>query len=140
MKKVLVVDDEPALADLIGEFCAGAGFEVKTVNDGQAALRLVETWVPDLITLDIEMPGMTGLEVIKTLQGNPLTSKIPVVVISVVAKGALEEGALAGVHKVFEKPLSFQRLVGQLRDLLAAQPTPPQPVHPPLESYFKIYA
>jgi CheY-like chemotaxis protein len=140
MKKVLVVDDDPALAELIAEFCSLTGFESRYVTGGLEALDAAAEWRPDLITLDIEMPGIDGIETLKMLQSRPQTSRIPVVIISVVAKGALEEGQLKGARKVFEKPLSFERLMVHLRQLVD-QPDPADaPSKPHFEPYPKVFA
>lgn len=140
MKKVLVVDDDPALADLIAEFCQGAGFEAKTVNSGRDAVQLAMSWKPHLITLDLEMPGLTGVDVLRELQNKPDTRRIPVVVISVVAKTALEEGLLRGVQTVFEKPLSFQRLMEHLSDLMSSPTFEEKPTRPDVEVYPQVFA
>lgn len=134
MKKILVVDDDLAHAELIADFCQEAGFEARSVTNGLEAIDAVAAWQPDLITLDLEMPGASGLDVLRQLQSRPDTRRIPVVVISVVAKGALEEGELKGAQMVFEKPLKFQRLLQRLQQLLAgaaAKPAPGKPVFEP---------
>jgi CheY-like chemotaxis protein len=134
MKQVLIVDDDPRLAELIAEFCRDAGFETRTVTDSAQAFQTAKTWRPHLITLDLEMPGMDGVEVLRLLQSDPATAKIPVVVISVVAKGALDQGLLRGARMVFEKPLSFHTLLGRLKELAAA--AVPDPAAPPVfEAY-----
>jgi CheY-like chemotaxis protein len=64
MKKVLVVDDEEAIRSLYKMELEDAGFEVETADSGQRALEKLEVFNPDLVTLDIKMPGMGGLEVL----------------------------------------------------------------------------
>lgn len=119
MNKILVVDDDPALADLIADFCRDAGFEARTVTRSPQAVPTALEWRPHLITLDLEMPEMDGIEVLRQLQSRTETAHIPVVVISVVAKGALERGLLAGTRMVFEKPLRLQKFMSKLHDLLS---------------------
>src|SRR5262245_34692210 len=119
-KKILIVDDEPSLGELIGEFCRQAGFEVRVETDPIKVLEAARVWKPDLITLDIEMPGVDGIEVLRRLHSQADTCRIPVVIISVVGKGALDEGLLKGARMVFEKPLRFTRLVERLKELAAA--------------------
>lgn len=135
MKKVLVVDDDPALAELIAEFCRLAGYDTHVETDSLSAFDKAVAWRPDLITLDLEMPGVNGIELLRQFQSRPQTSRIPVVVISVVARGALEEGALKGARKVFEKPLRFQALMDQLEQLMSS-PAPAR--QPEFEPYSKV--
>jgi CheY-like chemotaxis protein len=117
MTKILVVDDDPALAELIADFCREAGFDARTVTDSQKVMDIALEWQPNLITLDLEMPGMDGVEVLRRLQAQPQTSRIPVVIISVVARGAFEKGLLKGARMVFEKPLKLQKLMEKLQEL-----------------------
>ncbi len=118
MKRVLVVDDDSNLAELVADFCQQAGFEVKVVTDPLKVQEIASSWLPNLITLDLEMPGMDGVEVLQTLQSRPETRRIPVVIVSVLAKGALADGLLKGASLVFEKPLRLQKLVQRMREVL----------------------
>lgn len=120
MKKVLVIDDDANLAELVAEFCQQAGFKVKIVTNPLKAQETASAWRPDLITLDLEMPGMDGVEVLRLLQGEPSTSRIPVMIVSVLAKGALEGGLLKGAQAVFEKPLRLQKLIQRMLEVLAS--------------------
>jgi two-component system, OmpR family, response regulator VicR len=138
MKKVLVVDDDPSLAELISEFFRLSGYDVRAVTDSLAAFDEILRWQPNLVTLDIEMPGVDGIELLRQLQSRPETRRIPVVVVSVVAKGALEEGLLQGAQRVFEKPLRFQRLLEEVDALLSRQPVAAGSVA--LEPYSKVPA
>lgn len=131
MKKILVVDDEPALAELIADFCRGAGFEVRVLTESVQALAAALEFRPDLITLDIEMPGLNGVEVLQQLQARSETRGIPVVVISVVAKRILEQGRLDGAQMVFEKPVRFQRMMALLQGLLGGTLPSKAPVFEP---------
>lgn len=139
MKKVLVVDDDPSLAELISEFFRLSGYDVRTVTDSLSAIDEVIRWQPNLITLDIEMPGVNGIELLRQLQSRPQTCRIPVVIVSVVAKGALDDGLLQGAMKVFEKPLRFQRLLEEVDALLTRPETVPAE-RAAFEPYSKINA
>jgi CheY-like chemotaxis protein len=131
MSKILVIDDDPALADMIAEFCEGAGFETKTCSHSPSAFQTALDWKPSLITLDLEMPHMDGVEVLRQLQTSPETARIPVVVISVVAKGALEKGLLNETRAVFEKPVRLQKLIGRLMQLLTGVKSDKEPTFEP---------
>jgi CheY-like chemotaxis protein len=131
MNKILIIDDDPNLAEMIAEFCEGAGFEAKTCTHSPDAVKTALEWGPSLITLDLEMPHLDGVEVLRQLQKDPKTAAIPVVVISVVAKGALERGLLKETSAVFEKPLRLQKLIMKLVQLLSGQKDDPTPSFEP---------
>ncbi|HQY26741.1 MAG TPA: response regulator, partial [Thermoflexales bacterium] len=63
MKTILVVDDEPRIAQIAGDYLARAGFAVVTAGDGEAALKALVERAPDLVILDLGLPGMDGLDV-----------------------------------------------------------------------------
>ena len=133
MNKILIVDDEPALAELIADFCENAEFQSRTVTESGKVLAAVLEWRPDLITLDLEMPGMDGVEVLKMLQSHPESAGIPVVIISIMARGAFERGLLKGARMVVEKPLKVQALVSQLLQLVSGSVSEPAPSFTPTE-------
>jgi CheY-like chemotaxis protein len=118
-KRILVIDDDPRITDLLAEFCTNLGYEVIPVNDGLSAVAAVEAWKPDLITLDLEMPGKDGLEVLRELRAHPETRNIPVLVISIVAREA--KILPDEVQGVFDKPIRFQELLSEI-DRLLQQP------------------
>lgn len=131
MNKILIVDDDPNLAEMISEFCQGAGFEAKAVTHSPDAFKVAQEWKPDLITLDLEMPQMDGVEVLRQLQSDPATAGIPVVVVSVVARGALEKGLLKDTRAVFEKPLRLQKLIFRLTELMTGKKNDKEPTFEP---------
>lgn len=85
-KKILVIDDEPDVVCYISTFLEDEGFDVVSASNGEEALSQVRAQTPDLITLDITMPGMSGIEVLTTLRRDPALSDIPVLVVSGVAE------------------------------------------------------
>src|SRR5438477_8907133 len=80
--QLLIVDDVVALRDLYADFLTRVGFQVRTAGDGQEALRLLRTRSVDLIILDLEMPGMNGLDFRRQQQATPPIADIPVLGIS----------------------------------------------------------
>ena len=70
MKKILVVDDEKAIRSLYKMELEDAGYQVETADSGSQALKKMEAFQPDLVTLDIKMPGMSGLEVLAEIRKN----------------------------------------------------------------------
>jgi len=89
MKKVLVVDDEPSIRKLLSVALSNRGFEVLEAEDGITGLAAVTTHKPDLVVLDVMMPGMTGHEVHDKLRQRPETKELPVLFLS--AAGTFEE-------------------------------------------------
>jgi CheY-like chemotaxis protein len=131
MNKILIVDDDKNLAEMIAEFCEGAGFQAKTVTHSPDAFKTAQEWRPHLITLDLEMPHMDGVEVLRQLQTDPATAGIPVVIVSVVARGALERGLLEDTRAVFEKPIRLQKLILRLTQLMTGAKADKEPTFDP---------
>jgi two-component system nitrogen regulation response regulator NtrX len=113
--RILVVDDEPAIRDTMRMILEYDGHEVITAVSGQEALTAVERDSPDLVFLDIKMPGMDGLEVLGRLRA--LNETLPVVIISAhgTASAALEAGRL-GAFRFIEKPLSKDYVLDAVRE------------------------
>jgi CheY-like chemotaxis protein len=104
---VLVADDEPEVIDLVQIVLEAEGYTVLTAAHGKEAVEKVQAGSPDLILLDMRMPGMTGLSVLDHLRSDPATSSLPVIMLSVVVtdpevRMALERGAIAYLSKPFE--------------------------------------
>ena len=89
MKKVLVVDDEPSIRRLLSVALGNRGFEVFEAEDGLAALGAIKAHEPDLVVLDVMMPGMTGHEVHDKLRQREETKELPILFLS--AAGTFEE-------------------------------------------------
>jgi len=84
-KKILLVDDEEDILELLSYNLRREGYQAFGVMTGEAALKKVETDTPDLIILDLMLPGIDGLEITRKLKSNPKTAKIPIIMLS--AKG-----------------------------------------------------
>lgn len=110
---VLVVDDEPSIRSYLHQVFGLEGFRVVTAEDGKAALEMAEKHRPDLITMDIFMPGMDGREAIVKLRKSPELSKIPIVVVTV-----MEEEDDIESDAYVTKPIDDQRLIGLAKWLL----------------------
>ncbi len=118
-KKVLVADDEIYMVRLLEMTFKKGGFEVVSCRDGQAALATAVTAQPQLIVLDVIMPGLDGLGALRQLKENPATKNIPVVVLS--AKGhALTrvEAEVAGAALFLTKPFSPNQLLEEVKKIL----------------------
>jgi len=118
-KKILVADDEIYMLRLLEMTFKKGGYEVVTCRDGQEALKLAGTVLPDLIVLDVMMPGLDGLGALRQLKENAATKNIPVVVLS--AKGhALTrvEAEVAGAALFLAKPFSPNQLLGEVQKII----------------------
>lgn len=116
---ILVVDDEPDILELVRYNLVKEGFKVTTADSGEACLELVAKTLPDLVLLDLMLPGIDGLEVTKTLRANPKTAKLPVVMLT--AKGEEEDvvaGLELGADDYIPKPFSPKVLGARVKSVL----------------------
>ena len=81
-KKILVVDDEAPIADLIAEFCEIIGYKTRVIYNGKEVVNAVKQFCPDLITLDLNMPDVPGATILTVLKKDSDTRSIPVLIIS----------------------------------------------------------
>ena len=108
-KKILIVDDEPVVVALLKVRVESRGFKVETAMEGVGALEKAKAWGPDLILLDIVMPGMDGFEVCRHLKATKETASIPVVLFTASQETRLQELAQkVGATKVIQKPFVDQ--------------------------------
>jgi len=133
--RVLVVDDDLTIGEVVGDYLRDAGLETRHVADGQSALSLAEEWAPDLVVLDLMLPGIDGLEVCRRLRA-ARDSQHPLPVIMLTALGeegdrvlGLETGADDYVTKPFSPRELTLRVQAVLRRAAAAgtETAPPQP-------------
>lgn len=82
MKSILLVEDDPFIRDITSVKLSENGYAVQTASDGESALEIVKREQPDLVLLDLDLPGMTGLAVLTELKADPLLKSIPVVIFS----------------------------------------------------------
>ena len=118
--KVLIIDDEKDLVELLAFRLRSSGrFEVETAYDGDAGLDKVDSFVPDIVLLDLLMPTMDGWEVCRLLRSSPETKSLPVVMMTAVRSSVAEEQAeRLGIRRVVFKPFDDRKLVGLLLDAL----------------------
>lgn len=120
---VLVADDEEDIRALVAFRLQRAGYDVITAADGEEALLLTTTRLPDLVVLDMMMPKATGLEVTRSLRGHDTTKDIPVILLTARAQEAdVASGFEAGVDDYVKKPFSPKDLQLRVQALLERPP------------------
>jgi two-component system OmpR family response regulator len=115
--RVLVVDDEPSLTDLLSMALRYEGWEIRTAGDGAAALKTAREFRPDAVVLDVMLPDVDGLELLRRLRAD--TPDIPVLFLT--ARDAVEDriaGLTAGGDDYVTKPFSLEEVVARLRGLI----------------------
>jgi len=125
MGTILVVEDEQDIADLVKYHLAKAGLTARVVGDGKHALELIQREPPDLVILDLMLPGLDGLEVCRRLRGAPATQGIPVVILT--AKGEEVDrivGLEMGADDYLPKPFSPRELVARVKSVLRRMAPP----------------
>lgn len=119
-KSVLVVDDEPNIVLSLEFLMRQSGFDVRVARDGDAALAAVAERVPDLILLDVMMPGRDGYEVCQTIRANPAWSKVQIIMLTAKSREVEQEKGLAlGADDYVTKPFSTRDLVEKVKLMLA---------------------
>ena len=118
-KKVVVADDEAHILHVVSMKLRNAGYEVFTAEDGEEALELCTSELPDLLITDLQMPVMTGMELCKALRARKETKNIPAIMLT--ARGFdLEPGEMveAGIAAVLAKPFSPREVLWKVCGLL----------------------
>ncbi len=119
MPKVLVVDDEELFRIMISEILSAEGFEVIVAEDGEEAIEIASTSLPDLILMDMNMPKMTGFQAIRTLKEKDKTKNTPIVAVTANnTTGDYEEAYDAGCNGYLPKPIDAARLIEKVKELL----------------------
>jgi len=118
--RILIADDEPNIVASLEFLMQASGYEVRVARDGDEALRLVDSFRPDLVLLDVMMPVRSGNEVCRAIRGNPSSRSVKVVMLSAMGRDAdIVQGLALGADAYLTKPFSTKTLVAQVRDLLA---------------------
>jgi DNA-binding response OmpR family regulator len=116
---ILVADDEPNIVLSLEFLLKQAGFRVRTVSDGEAALAAIAQDPPDLVLLDVMIPGRDGYAVCQEIRGNPAWRSMRIIMLT--AKGGeaqREKGLSLGADEYVTKPFSTRELVARIRRIL----------------------
>jgi DNA-binding response OmpR family regulator len=121
-KRILVVDDEMYIVNILDFTLHGEGWEVISANNGEDALRTLLKYEPDLVILDVMMPRIDGVEVCRAIKAREESADTPVILLSAKDRDKdREEGLEAGADLYLTKPFSPARLVQEIRNLLSPQ-------------------
>jgi CheY-like chemotaxis protein len=114
-KPILIVEDNPINGKVIRTLLTNEGYDVRLAVDAEEALGLLQTWRPRLILMDIQLPGMDGLELTRRLKQDPQTAAISIVALTAYAMRGDEERILAaGCDGYMTKPIAFQTCLEQI--------------------------
>ena len=130
-KKILIVDDEPDALFILEKELTARGYSLLTANNGKDAITLARSEHPDLIILDVAMPGMDGGEVAERLQEGILTKDIPIIFLTALFPKRKEEeqGRIVAGHVFIAKPYDIEELVAQMEKLILSHPSEVQSPH-----------
>jgi two-component system cell cycle response regulator DivK len=118
---ILIVDDNPTNLKLARVLLAGEGYVVETANDGEEMLKLLERFTPRLILMDIQLPGVDGLELTRRLRADPARRGIAIVALTAYAmKGDADKALAAGCDGYITKPIDVDTLPRIVAEHLAA--------------------
>jgi len=118
-RRILVVEDNPLNLKLVRDVLEFAGFEVLDAGTGEEGLRVAGQRPPDLVLMDLQLPGIDGTETLRRLRDDILDPAVPVVAVTALAMAEdREAAAAAGFDGYIEKPISVRSLPGQVEAFL----------------------
>jgi CheY-like chemotaxis protein len=119
-RTIVVVDDDPEIVGMLSSRLSTRGYNVSTAGDGHSALELCRRLLPDLVLLDVMMPGKSGWEVARALKTDPLTSKVKIIIISAIGEQVNDATSpIYGADAHIDKPFEFDKLERVITKLLA---------------------
>ena len=112
-KSILIVEDEPSIAEVVGLYLSRAGFQVQTAKDGRQAMSMLEKRIPDLVVMDIMLPEIDGLSLTRWLRDH---SNVPIIMVTA-RREEIDRiaGLEMGADDYVVKPFSPQELVSRVR-------------------------
>ena len=115
-QKILVVEDEPDISKLVSYNLTQERFRVLTAEDGEQALRMIQREKPNLVVLDLMLPGLSGIELCRMLRERPETAKLPILMLTAKAGEADRiVGLEMGADDYLAKPFSPREMVARVR-------------------------
>lgn len=118
-KKILVVDDEPDVTDLLAYTLKAKGFTVEALNNPNASVGFARTFLPDLVILDVMMPELNGIQICRMLRADPALKHVPIIFLTAKAEeGDRIQGLENGADDYVSKPFSTKELVLRVQSIL----------------------
>jgi two-component system cell cycle response regulator DivK len=122
-RRILVVEDNPLNLKLVRDVLQVAGYHVLEAQSGEEGLRIAKEDPPDLVLMDLQLPGIDGTETLRRLREGTLGPDVPVVAVTALAMAEdKERGSRAGFDGYVEKPISVRALPGQIEAFLNGRP------------------
>jgi two-component system, cell cycle response regulator DivK len=123
-RRILVVEDNPLNLKLVRDVLRVAGYDVIEAQSGEEGLRMAREDPPDLVLMDLQLPGIDGTETLRRLREGTLGPDVPVVAVTALAMAEdKKRAARAGFDGYVEKPISVRALPGQIEAFLARRPS-----------------
>jgi CheY-like chemotaxis protein len=123
--RVLIVDDEAAVADLIEAVLVDEGYVVAIARDGVQGILLARDWKPDVVLMDIMLPGIDGTTAIRRLKADPATADLPIVAMSAGRTIRRQSNELTDADAALAKPFDIEALLAQIEFLLSRRRNDP---------------
>ncbi|MGB8981236.1 MAG: response regulator, partial [Anaerolineales bacterium] len=118
MSTVLIVDDEPSARETLVAMLEGEHYDLELAKDGWQALQILDLLRPDLILLDVMMPGMDGFEVCRRIRAAPPLAEVPIIILTALdSRDALLKGIESGADDFLSKPVDRRELIARVRTI-----------------------
>jgi len=120
-RRILIADDEPDIVTSLEFLMRGGDYEVRVAINGEEALRLAESFRPDVVLLDVMMPQRSGFEVCQKIRANPALQEIKIIMLTAKGRNAeRDRGLNLGANAYVTKPFSTKEIMNTVRGLLPA--------------------
>jgi CheY-like chemotaxis protein len=123
-RRILIVEDHPTMREAMRLVLEGEGFVIDEASDGETALSMIRDDPPDLVFLDLNIPGASGAEVLTALKSDPATSNVRVIIVTATGEEGRERIIKLGADEYFTKPFSPLALLRTAEQVLARPATP----------------
>ena len=123
--RILIVEDHPTMREAMRLVLEGEGFDIDEASDGDQALAAVQDERPDLVLLDMSIPGTSGSEVLAAVKSDPVTSEVRVIVVTATGEEGRAAAMTAGADHYFTKPFSPIALLQAVEEVLGPEDAAP---------------
>ena len=122
ISRILIIEDDPSFLRAVSHIVEKEGYEVITASNGMTGLRMAKEENPDLLILDVMLPGIDGFEIASRLRSEPQTAELPIIMLSAKGQDADKTtGMNVGVNEYLTKPVDRTVLLEKITSLLAAK-------------------